>query len=75
MTVHATGTSATEVLSEAFPFALLSKMNFENSIPWNDSGTSFSHLVRCLLCLIDDEIIQFQFSGIKTTNTTRPLMA
>lgn len=72
-TVKVTGRAASDVLAEALPVSLLAKMNFKKSMRWNDSDVSFSRPVRWLLCLIDDQLVPFEFANVKTSKTTRSL--
>lgn len=72
-TVKVMGRPAVDVLAEALPASLLAKMNFKKTMRWNDSDVSFSRPVRWLLCLVDDQLVPFEFANIKTSKTTRSL--
>ncbi|CDF36748.1 unnamed protein product [Chondrus crispus] len=71
--VEYTGKTAFEVLSDAIPSALLSKINFVRSMRWNDSGVSFSRPIRWMVCLLGDQVVPFAFAGVQSERTTRSL--
>lgn len=72
-TVEIKGRSAVHVLANTLPQNLLAKMNFKKSMRWNDSAVAFSRPIRWLLCLLDDELIPFEFASVKTAKLTRSM--
>ena len=57
--------------------ALLEKaaasLSFERSMRWNASGVSFSRPIRWLVALWGDQVVPFQFAGVRSGRVTRGL--
>lgn len=72
-TVQNVGRTASAVLCDLLPSAVISKLSFKKSMRWNDSRISFSRPVRWLLCLLDSELVPVEFAGVQSAKTTRSL--
>lgn len=46
-------------------------LSFRKSMRWSDGETAFGRPVRWLLALLGDELIDFQFAGVASGNSTR----
>ncbi len=66
------GRLAPEVLAEALP-GFVAGIKFEKSMRWNESGVSFSRPFRCLVALLGDAVIPFEYAGAVSGNVTRGL--
>ena len=78
--VKQTGRPTPEVLAEALP-KLIESIRFEKSMKWlpasrragNDGGITFSRPIRWLVALLGDQVIPFEYAGVRSSNTTRGL--
>jgi glycyl-tRNA synthetase len=68
--VKSIGKTAIEVLAEELP-KLIAGVKFEQSMRWNASGIAFSRPIRWILALLDDEVIPFEYAGVKSGRSTR----
>ncbi|HXQ36392.1 MAG TPA: glycine--tRNA ligase subunit alpha, partial [Anaerolineales bacterium] len=66
------GRPTPEVLAEALP-KLIESIKFEKSMKWNQSGISFSRPIRWLVALLGDQVIPFEYAGVRSGNITRGL--
>lgn len=64
------GRPAGEVLSEALP-DLIASLTFGKNMRWNPSGVSFSRPVRWLACMLDDQVVPFEYAGVSSGKTSR----
>ena len=70
--VRQAGRPAGIVLAEALP-GLLATLRFEKPMRWNSSNVVFSRPIRWLLALFGEQVISFEFAGVRSGNTTRGL--
>ena len=70
--IHQAGRPANLVLAEAFP-GLISTLKFDKSMRWNRSNVYFSRPIRWFLALLGDQLIPFEFAGVRSGNHTRGL--
>ncbi len=71
-TVRQAGRPAVEVLSEALP-GLIGSLRFDKSMRWNRTNIYFSRPIRWLLALFGDQVIPFEYAGVRSGNVTRGL--
>lgn len=71
-TVHQSGRPATDVLGEALA-GLISSLRFDKSMRWNRTNVYFSRPIRWLLALFGEQVIPFEFAGLRSGNQTRGL--
>ncbi len=60
------------LLSSLLP-ELVSKIKFEKSMRWNESGVAFSRPIRWLLALYGDAVIPCMYAGVASGNASRGL--
>ncbi|MFZ6026565.1 MAG: glycine--tRNA ligase subunit beta [Chloroflexota bacterium] len=70
--VKQAGRPAPTVLMEALP-GLVAGIKFEKSMRWNDSGVAFSRPIRWLVALLGDQVIPFEYAGLRAGRVTRGL--
>lgn len=70
--VSKAGRPAPAVLAEAIP-GLIASLRVEKSLRWNSSNVAFSRPIRWLLALYGEQVIPFEYAGLKSGNTTRGL--
>lgn len=70
--VHQKGRPAPEVLADALP-SLVEGIKFEKSMRWNESGVGFSRPIRWFVALLGDQIIPFEYAGVKSGRVSRGL--
>jgi glycyl-tRNA synthetase len=69
-----------EVLAEALP-KVVEGLKFEKSMRWlpasrragSDAGAAFSRPIRWLVALLGENVIPFEYAGVRSGNTTRGL--
>ncbi|MFN8528047.1 MAG: glycine--tRNA ligase subunit beta [Anaerolineae bacterium] len=71
-TVHIPGRPAAEVLAEKLP-DFVAAIKFVKSMRWNASGIAFSRPIRWFTALFGDQIIPFEYAGVRSGNVTRGL--
>ncbi len=71
-TVRQKGKPAGEVLREALP-GLIASLRFDKSMRWNQSNIYFSRPIRWLLAILGEQIIPFEYAGVRSGNMTRGL--
>jgi glycyl-tRNA synthetase len=71
-TVRQIGRPVIEVLGEALP-ALIASLRFDKSMRWNRTNVYFSRPIRWLLALFGEQIIPFEYAGVRSGNLTRGL--
>lgn len=59
-----------EILPEIFEL-VLRKITFEKNMKWSDKSFRFIRPIKWILSLLDSEIVDFEFEGIKSSNTTK----
>ena len=64
------GQPSKKVIAEILP-VLIGGMRFPKSMVWDDSLVTFARPIRWILCLLDSEVVPFQFGKVKSGNTTR----
>ncbi len=57
------------LLKDVIP-GILQNLSFNKSMTWNNSGISFVRPVRNLMAIFNGEIVDFEFAGITSSNTT-----
>lgn len=70
--VRLVGRPTIEVLAERLP-DLIDSLRFAKSMRWNSSNVQFSRPIRWLLALFGENVIQFEFAGLRSGNNTRGL--
>jgi glycyl-tRNA synthetase len=70
--IQQSGRAALVVLSEALP-VLISNLKFDKSMRWNESNVAFSRPIRWLVAMLGDELITFQYAGLRSQTQTRGL--
>jgi glycyl-tRNA synthetase len=70
--VQSTGRPAPEVLAGALP-GLIGSLRFDKSMRWNSSNVSFSRPIRWLLALFGEQVVPFEFAGLRSGRVTRGL--
>ena len=70
--IHEKGQSAMALLSLALP-QLCESIRFTKGMRWNQTGKSFSRPVRWLLALLGEEVVPFEFAGLRSGRVTRGL--
>ncbi len=63
------GRTSRAVLAEACP-KILSAMRFPKTMKWGDKGYSFVRPVQWILALLDDEVVPFEFVGVRSGRLT-----
>lgn len=64
------GKDTAEFLKESIP-QLISQFNFKKSMRWGSGSFSFVRPIRWIVSLLDDEVIEFEIAGIKSSRVTR----
>jgi glycyl-tRNA synthetase len=70
--VHTAGRPASQVLAGALP-GLIAGLKFDKPMRWNSSNVFFSRPIRWLLALLGDQVVPFEFAGLRSGNRTRGL--
>lgn len=70
--IHEPGRDALSVLSEALA-GLVAGIKFEKTMRWNESGVAFSRPIRWLLALFGDQVVPFEYAGLRSGCVTRGL--
>jgi glycyl-tRNA synthetase len=52
---------------------VLSRVKFDKSMRWNDSGVVFSRPIRWIVALFGETVIPFQYAGVASGDATRGL--
>jgi glycyl-tRNA synthetase len=52
---------------------LISSLRFDKSMRWNRSNVYFSRPIRWFLALLGDQVIPFEYAGVRSGNLTRGL--
>ena len=66
------GAATATLLSSLLP-EVLSKIKFEKSMRWNESGVAFSRPIRWIVALYGEAVIPFEYAGVTSGNVTRGL--
>jgi len=64
------GRSSLELLAEACPKAL-GAMRFPKMMKWGDKGYLFVRPVHWIVALLDDQVVDFEFMGVRSGRLTR----
>jgi len=64
------GREAAHVLAELLP-GLVGSISFDKSMRWNGSGVSFSRPLRWYVALLGDQIVPFEYAGVRSGRTSR----
>ena len=70
--VRQEGKPAAAVLARVLP-DLIAGLRFDKSMRWNSSNVAFSRPIRWLLALLGDQVVPFEYAGLKSDNLTRGL--
>lgn len=70
--VYESGRATPPVLSEAIP-RLIASLRFDKTMRWNSTNVGFSRPIRWLLCLYGDQLVPFEYAGLRSEKTTRGL--
>ena len=70
--VREPGRPAPLALAESLP-GLIASLRFDRPMRWNSSNVFFSRPIRWLLVLFGDQVISFEYAGVKSGNITRGL--
>jgi glycyl-tRNA synthetase beta chain len=63
------GRNANDLMKE-ITLTVLREMHFQKSMRWNESDVSFVRPIRNILLLLGEEIIDFNYAGLKSNNYT-----
>lgn len=66
------GSEAAAVLAELLP-QVIAGLRFGKSMRWNASGVSFSRPIRWLVALLDDQVVPFEYAGVRSGRALRGL--
>ncbi len=66
------GLPTMSMLASALP-GVLSKIKFEKSMRWNNSGVAFARPIRWIVAMYGESVVPFEFAGVTTGGTTRGL--
>ncbi len=66
---HDAGRLTTEILKTLLP-DLIAAIKFEKTMRWNESGVAFSRPIRWLVALLSNQIISFEYAGVRSSNVT-----
>ena len=66
------GKPAAEVLAEMLP-RLIGSLRFTLAMRWERTGAVFSRPIRWLVALLDDQVVDFTFAGVRSGRTSRGL--
>jgi glycyl-tRNA synthetase len=70
--VREAGRPAPAVLAELLP-ALIARLQFEKTMRWNASGVAFSRPIRWLVGLLGEQVIGFDYAGVRSGRDSRGL--
>ena len=70
--LHQAGRLTAEVLGEALP-GLIGALRFDKPMRWNHTNVYFSRPIRWLMALFGEQIIPFEFAGVRSGNLTQGL--
>lgn len=70
--IHELGRDALGVLGEALA-GLVAGLKFEKTMRWNGTGVAFSRPIRWLLALFGDQVVPFEYAGLRSGCVTRGL--
>jgi glycyl-tRNA synthetase len=70
--VRQAGRPAAVVLSEALP-GLIASIRFDKTMRWNHTNVFFSRPIRWLLALFGEQVIPFEYAGLRSGRITRGL--
>jgi len=70
--VRQAGQPTLTVLAETLP-GLIAALRFDKSMRWNSSNVSFSRPVRWLLALFGEQVVPFEYAGLRSGDLTRGL--
>ena len=63
------GKPTVDILKQMLP-QVLGELTFTKSMVWNESRLPFVRPIRSILALFDGRVVEFEFAGIKSSNTT-----
>ena len=66
------GAPTATLLSTLLP-EVISRIKFEKSMRWNETGVAFSRPIRWLVALYGEAVIPFEYAGVASANVTRGL--
>ncbi|MGB8328966.1 MAG: glycine--tRNA ligase subunit beta, partial [Polyangiales bacterium] len=68
--VHETGRATTAVLAEMLP-QLCQRISFPKSMRWGPGEVAFGRPIHWLVSLLDNEVVEFEFAGVRAGRATR----
>jgi glycyl-tRNA synthetase len=66
------GSPATSLLATLLP-ELISRIKFDKSMRWNESGAAFSRPIRWIVAMHGEVVIPFEYAGVASGSTSRGL--
>lgn len=63
-------TQQTTALLPAVCMQLIQKISFSKTMGWNETKIRFARPIRWCVALIDDKVVQFEYAGISSGNTS-----
>jgi glycyl-tRNA synthetase len=70
--VRQAGRPTPQVLAEALPH-LVASLRFDKAIRWNRTNVTFSRPIRWFLALLGEQVVPFEYAGLRSGNVTRGL--
>ncbi len=66
------GDAAAEILPEVLR-SMIASLTFAKSMRWNASGVAFSRPIRWIVALLGDQVVPFEYAGVRSGRVTRGL--
>lgn len=70
ITKHIKGRETKEILAEVLKESIR-ELEFEKAMKWSDKQFRFVRPIKWIVTMINDDVMDFEFEGIKASNTTR----
>lgn len=67
--IHKKGASFQEIISENMS-DLIKSINFPKNMKWGGKAIKFARPIRWIVSILNDEVVPFEFEGIKVSNAT-----
>ncbi len=67
---HVPGRPLSEILGEALP-GILGKLPWPKSMRWGSGRTPFVRPIHWMCCVLDGEVVDFEFAGVRSGNLSR----
>lgn len=68
--VHEPGKATAEVLSQILP-DLCGRISFPKSMRWGQGDVAFGRPVHWIVCLLGDEVVEFEFANVRAGRVSR----